>query len=156
MWIRALISIKMDRPINPDSHYISPGGYAVKTKNKLVDFDFEDYQGTIDANDPSILHCELKNFYSDNGGCDNKDFVFKILPYVTSIVDCFVYTGEPGKDPEINVEKLLSFTLISEYDDGFKAKSTEWLDIRIYPDEMQFKFTDKAIADYNDGLSRSR
>ena len=110
---RLYATIRFDRPINPDEHYISPGGYEMTFNGKTVKFDFTDYTGYVDSDDPCLLHTEQKN--PDYAGLDYDEFeglaalTSDDLHHLESIGEFFVYTGEEG-DPEIVPVALESIT----------------------------------------------
>lgn len=55
--IRQYLDVKFDRPIDKERDFISPGGYEIELKDgRTTRFDFLDYKGYIDQDDPSILH----------------------------------------------------------------------------------------------------
>lgn len=100
------MKLKFDRPIEKEKHYISPGGYAFRSGGKTYRFDFLNYEGNIDQEDPSILYAEVHHLnknYSD----DMSDFNADALE---AIEEFFVYTGEYG-DPEIHLKSVLSLTV---------------------------------------------
>lgn len=103
---RMVMDIKFDRPINPDRHYISPGGYTMKCKGQSYSFDFMDYESSVDKDDPTILHAEVyhldKDYSTDLSKFNSKK--------IESIEEFYIYTGE-GEDPEINPTEVLSLTL---------------------------------------------
>ena len=94
-------SVRFNRPVDPDNDCISPGGYALTMENesaekKQIEFDFYDYEGTIDKNDPHIVHLMQKNpdyeTYSDLNTVTEH-----MLRHVTDVSDWFIFTGEPGE-----------------------------------------------------------
>ena len=103
---RMVMDIKFDRPINPDRHYISPGGYTIKCKDKSYSFDFMDYEGNVDKDDPTILHAEVSHLDEDYSNDLSKFNSEKI----EETEESYIYTGE-GEDPEINPVEVLSLTL---------------------------------------------
>lgn len=104
--MRMYAKIKFDREITKE-HYIIPGGYAVKAKGKEYSFDFLDYEGYIDENDKSILHCYLKNI--DDSYSDTEELK-KHLHDIAEISEFFVYTGEDN-EPEIRPIQLLELVI---------------------------------------------
>lgn len=114
-------SVKFNRPIDPDNDCVSPGGYELVMQDedgtkKPVGFDFEYYEGSIDKNDPSIMHCMQKNpDYDCFEGLN--EVTAHMLKNVTDVVEWFIYTGEPGEveDPLIPVEVIdARFEIISD------------------------------------------
>ncbi len=106
-------SIKFNRPIDRKKDWISPGGYEIKVKDKSgniksISFDFEDYAGAIDEDDPTVTHCMQKN---PDYACfeDLKILNEYMLRNIVSIEEWFIFTGEPddvkdGEEPLIPVE----------------------------------------------------
>lgn len=100
---KMVISVKMDRPINPDVHYISPGGYELMFVNgESIAFDFSESYGKIDKADPSVIHFSL--FDLDTASFPESKILGKklLLFKVTKIVECYIYTGEDNEDAPIN------------------------------------------------------
>lgn len=146
----ALLDIKMDRPIDIDKHYISPGGYEVSLSNgQSILFDFRTYEGNVDEHDSSILHCTLTNLDTDSfrNACD----IFKFATHINKITECYVYTGDDDdEDAIINIEKLLSFEIIDT--DYYENKygnifSTDFIDVKkqLNIDELHLIFTQNLI-----------
>ena len=59
-------TIRFNRPIGKNKDYISPGGYEIVVKDndgndRPIQFDFEDYEGSIDEEDPCVLNVMQKN-----------------------------------------------------------------------------------------------
>lgn len=107
--IRAYGSIKMDRPIDVTKHYIIPGGYYVAdAKGNDYSFDFHQFTGNISTDDPSVLDIEMTTL--DIETFPEAEYLFDHLEDIVAFPECYVYTGE-DEDPEIRVEKVLSFTL---------------------------------------------
>ena len=85
----------MDRDIDKDKYYISPGGYTLNGK----DFDFFTFEGNIDDDDRNMLHVDV--YYFDDG-----EFEPIVKPDISGeFQEFFVYTGEYN-DPEINPVKI--------------------------------------------------
>lgn len=103
---RMVMDIKFDRPINPDRHYISPGGYIIKCKDKSYSFDFMDFEGNVDKDDPTILHAEVYHLDRD---CSNDMSKFNSKK-IENIEEFTIYTGEYD-DSEIFPLEILSLTI---------------------------------------------
>lgn len=113
-------SVKFNRPIDKEKDFISPGGYELKMKDKdgtekTVQFDFEDFEGGVNENDPCVLDCMQKN-PDYNTFPDLKTVTKHMLQNVTEVVEWFIYTGEPeDTDLLIPVEVTdASFVIIGE------------------------------------------
>lgn len=103
---RMVMDIKFDRKIDSNKHYISPGGHSFKCKGKTYSFDFMDYVGNVDKDDPTILHAEVDHLDKDYS-TDLSKFNSK---KIEAIEEFYIYTGEE-EDPEINPVEVLSLTL---------------------------------------------
>ena len=109
---RMYAGIRFDREIDAEKHYIIPGGYEMTFAGKAVQFDFEDYSGTIDKVDKTVLHTEQENLdisaFPEAASITPED-----IKNLEKINEFFVYTGEDG-DPEINPVELefLSFEFV--------------------------------------------
>lgn len=146
--MKAALDIKMDRPVEKGFHYITPGGYVIRSKDKLVSFDFDESSWDVDPEDPSILHCEMSKFSSEDAS--ERDFVGRILPEAAQLIDCFVYVGEKEEDPEIRLEKVLGFRIWARNETGaFRARSNGCVRILIDASDIEFVFTDEAIGSFN-------
>lgn len=104
---KMVLSLKMDRPINPDVHYISPGGYELMFVNgESIAFDFSESYSKVDKADPSIIHFSLFDLdtdsFPDADILADKMLLFKI----TKLVECYIYTGEKNEDSPINPLKI--------------------------------------------------
>ncbi len=112
---RLYASIKFDRPIDKEKHYISPGGYTMTFRDRTFRFDFEGYEGYIDEEDKSILHFKQINPDYDVFGESDYEGVLGLneitsddLKNLTAIDEFFIYTGE-SDEAEINPVKFLEF-----------------------------------------------
>lgn len=83
-------------------------------KTRSVQFDFEEYEGGIDDEDPCVLNCVQKN--PDFDSFEGLETVTKhMLKNVTKIVEWYIYTGEEGESDLKPVEILKpTFELISD------------------------------------------
>lgn len=107
--MRAYLSVKFDRPVDEDKHFISPGGYEVKTSSGMtIGFDFGETIGNIRKDDPTIVDFELR--YEDKESFSDMEKLLHSLPEVTQLTECYIFTGEHD-DPELNVEKILAFAI---------------------------------------------
>lgn len=121
----------MDRPIDKNIHYISPGGYKVTLKDaSTIAFDFCDSEGYIDELDPSIITFELHT--EDFDAFPDMTKLLANYDKIKSLSECYIHTGEYD-DPEINVEQIVSFVLTekkTEHKDNYiKPKPTNCIDI---------------------------
>ena len=124
MIFRMCADIKFNRPINAEKDYISPGGYEIKTNGKTVQFDFEDYEGSVSKEDARVLSSLQKN--PDFASFDDlKSLTEDDLRNISEIVDFYVYTGEDDESDLEPVEIInVSFSVLSD-------ASSEWKDIDV-------------------------
>lgn len=82
---------EFDRHVEPDKHYISPGGYSIKTSNgKEIRFDFYHYEGTrISDNAVAFECCNL-----DTETYHESEVLSKESVDGCKFVEFTVYTGE--------------------------------------------------------------
>jgi len=110
------ISILMDRPIDKDLHYISPGGFAFDFGGKVIEFDFVCYAGSINQENPRLVDFVMMDLdissFPDAKILNNKES----LEDIRGIDECFVYTGEYN-EPEIHPERInyIKFELDGEF-----------------------------------------
>ena len=117
--------IKFDRPIIGcckrrfrryyfrGEHVISIGGFEMTFDNgKTVRFDFLDFNGHIESDDPSVLNFELHGL--DVDAFPDSEFLKTFAGKVTAIKEFYVYTGE-AEDPEINPIKLKALFLYNDH-----------------------------------------
>lgn len=100
--------IKFNRPINKDTDYISIGSYEMKMAGKIISFDFENYEGYIDSDDPCILNTLQKNpDYEDFPDLD--EVTEEMLSNVEEIIEFNIYTGESGENDivPVSIEKIV-------------------------------------------------
>lgn len=152
--MRAYISIKMDRPIDKDRHYISPGGYEVKTADGTsIQFDFNESYGGINKEDPTVVDFELRD--EDTDCFPMMKDLLRLLPSVTELVECYIYTGEDG-EPEIRPEKIVGFAIEGWSPDVMeKPEDTEFVTCEVMgktdgePPIIMYSFTQKLIDTCN-------
>lgn len=114
-----ILVLQMDREIDKDKHYISPGGYEFKSSKseEPLQFDFFDYAGYIDSNDKTkiLFEAEALDEQTFPGIIDklNKSFCEDI----NEITEFYIYTGE-YEDPELNLSKIIDISLL--FTDGTK------------------------------------
>lgn len=120
--MNAELKLKMDRAVEQNKHYISPGGYEVTMNDgSKISFDFLTSQLQIDDIDPSIATIILS-------GLDTAEFPDAVKLYehcddIKKLSECFIYTGEPT-DPEINVAQILNF-MISDGNEDYNIELAE-------------------------------
>lgn len=107
--LRANLTIDMDRPIEKEKHYISPGGYEVVTDDGTsYAFDFHRVYGNIDTDVPNRIHFECCEI--DTETFPNANKLCHVLEHIIAFPEAYVYTGE-DEEPEIYVRAVQSFVL---------------------------------------------
>lgn len=101
------MDIRFNRKLT-EKDYVVPGGYEMVFNGRSVSFDFQDYCGTINRKDPTILHCEMRNpdFSAFDDFCS---ITATDLRNVSEIVDCYVFIGEECAT-ELSVAEILAIT----------------------------------------------
>lgn len=93
---RMYAKILFNRPLDKNKDYVSPGGYEMRMNGKTVAFDFCDYEGGIDPNNPSVVEFMQKNpdydTFEDLNALTEED-----LGRLEGIEEFYVYTGEDGE-----------------------------------------------------------
>jgi hypothetical protein len=154
--ICALVTVKMNKPIDRNSHYISPGGFEVQLPKETCQFDFMDSMGYIDKDDPSIITFDLR--HADYTAFpDMWNLAYKAVE-ITDINDCYVYIGE---NDDIEVEKLISFKLIIS-GDGERAMPVSNDNVKAWCMQYEksyridYEFSDSIIQRYNEASKSSK
>lgn len=109
-------TMKMDRAIDKDKHYISPGGYECNGKC----FDFNESAGYIDEEKPDHVRFELRD-YDDSLGEEDKETLVTPRDIKKGFEEFYVYTGEENA-PEINPVEVTDFEF--EFYDTVKDEYT--------------------------------
>lgn len=109
--IKMSFTLEMDRPIIRDKHYISPGGYSLRFSGlnglKEVQFDFNDYEGTI--RNEKYLDCIVWGL--DTVSFRNSTELVSLLRNRSyDWGEFFVYTGE-SEDAVINPIKAFNICI---------------------------------------------
>lgn len=108
--IKQFLDIKFNRPIDKDNDFISPGGYEIELKDgRTIRFDFLDYEGYIDPEDPSVLHIIHSNL-DVAVFPESKDLLNVKHDGVKRIIECYIYTGELD-ETRIRPVKILSWNV---------------------------------------------
>ena len=103
-----IFDMRMDRTIEKDKHYISPGGYEIKTNdNKIYSFDFWAYIGLISLKDNKNIHIEVREL--DEESYPNAALITPEMVNNGIFSEFFIYTGEDN-EAEIKAKKILSMT----------------------------------------------
>lgn len=158
--MRAYLSVKFDRPVDKDKHYISPGGYEVKTSGgETINFDFEHGFGAVRMDDPTIMDFEFRD--ADTFTFPAMEKLLQVLPEVTQMTECYIYTGEQD-EPEINVAKILEFSIEgSDPEIMNKPTDTDYVVSEIMgrvegePPIVLYTFTQKLLENVQPGHSNA-
>lgn len=114
-----VFTLQMDREIDKDKHFISPGGYEFKSNEseEPLQFDFYEYSGYTDSNDKTKILFETK-ILDDQSFPEITDKLTKsFCKNITEIIEFYIYTGE-DEDPELNLSKIIDMNLL--FTDGTK------------------------------------
>ena len=109
--MRMLFTAEFDRAVDPEKHYLSPGGYGVTIKDHdSILFDFIYHVGSVnDENDhlvDFIVSCLDDNFEND----EDEEYLENHIQDITGFVEFFMFTGEYD-DPEINFVGIKNLTI---------------------------------------------
>lgn len=111
MLCRIYAAVEFDREIDPDRHYIVPGGYeAVFDDGRALAFDFEDYEGGVSRENPKVLEWVQKNPDTDSFKDIEKFTCEDFEKHFDCFGEFFLYTGE-ADDPEITPVRPLYIAL---------------------------------------------
>ena len=101
------MDIRFNRKLTK-ADYVVPGGYEMVFGGRIISFDFIDYYGSIDDDDPTILHCEMEHpdfsAFEEFRNVSSDD-----LRNISEIVECYVYIGDEC-DPELKEVEILAIT----------------------------------------------
>jgi len=111
MKIEMELQVKFNRPVDLEKDYIVPGGYSMIMDGKEVEFDFSQCSSGISNDDPSVVIFSVSDMdYASFP--ELKELGLNDLKNISSIGECFVYTGEPGEsDLEVELIKSILFIL---------------------------------------------
>ena len=111
MKIEMELQVKFNRPVDLEKDYIVPGGYSMIMDGKEVEFDFSQCSSGISNDDPSVVIFSVSDMdYASFP--ELKELGLNNLKNISSIGECFVYTGEPGEsDLEVELIKSILFIL---------------------------------------------
>lgn len=101
------MDIRFNRKLTK-ADYVVPGGYEMVFGGRIISFDFMDYYGSIDDDDPTILHCEME--HPDFSAFEEfRNVSYEDLRNISEIVECYVYIGEEC-DPELKEIEIIAIT----------------------------------------------
>lgn len=102
-------TLEMDRPVNFEKHYISPGSYELEKDGRVCRIDFNGTE--ISKRSKKILNFHVKDFdeeYARDNDFKNEFDDYKDI-FNFHYTEFFIFTGEYN-DEEINVSKLINLT----------------------------------------------
>ena len=106
-----------DRKIDKNVHYISPGGFSIVTKGKMLDimydFDFLEYFGSVDDGDPTILH--VSHLGLDLASFQGAENITSEDIQKAEFSEFYVYTGEKDEE-EIHPKTVRNLSFIIDGD----------------------------------------
>ena len=101
------MDIRFNRKLTKDD-YVVPGGYEMVFGDRSIQFDFQNYNGSINEDNPTILHCEME--HPDFSSFEEfRSVSADDLRNISEIVECYVYIGDEC-DPELKEIEILAIT----------------------------------------------
>lgn len=110
MVIEMELQVKFNRPVDLEKDYIVPGGYSMIMDGKEIEFDFCQCSSGISNEDSSVVIFSVIGMDYDSFPALRK-LRIKDLKNISSIGECFVYTGEPGES-DLKVESIKNILFI--------------------------------------------
>ena len=167
MIIEMELQVKFNRPVDLEKDYIVPGGYSMIMDGKEVEFDFCYSSSGISNEDSSVVIFSVTGMDYDSFP-DLKKLGLKDLKNISSIRECFVYTGEPGES-DLKVESIKNILfilphnkpwvidvpkkLIKEFNETFreehKEKKQGMYEIKLTPPELKEKIMAQQLSFYS-------
>ena len=101
------MDIRFNRKLTK-ADYVVPGGYEMVFGDRRIQFDFQNYYGSINEDNPTILHCEME--HPDFSSFEEfRSVSADDLRNISEIVECYVYIGDEC-DPELKEIEILAVT----------------------------------------------
>ena len=101
------MDIRFNRKLTKND-YVVPGGYEMVFGDRSIQFDFQNYYGSINEDNPTILHCEME--HPDFSSFEEfRSVSADDLRNISEIVECYVYIGDEC-DPELKEIEILAIT----------------------------------------------
>ena len=101
------MDIRFNRKLTKND-YVVPGGYEMVFGDRSIQFDFQNYNGSINEDNPTILHCEME--HPDFSSFEKfRSVSADDLRNISEIVECYVYIGDEC-DPELKEIEILAIT----------------------------------------------
>ena len=166
MVIEMELQVKFNRPVDLEKDYIVPGGYSMIMDGKEVEFDFCQCSSGISNEDSSVVIFSVTGMDYDSFPTLRK-LRIKDLKNISSIRECFVYTGEPGES-DLKVESIKNILfilphnkpwvidvpkkLIKEFNKTLqeaKGKKQGMYEIKLFPPELKEKIMAQQLSFYS-------
>ena len=166
MVIEMELQVKFNRPVDLEKDYIVPGGYSMIMDGKEVEFDFCQCSSGISNEDSSVVIFSVTGMDYDSFPALRK-LRIKDLKNISSIRECFVYTGEPGES-DLKVESIKNILfilphnkpwvidvpkkLIKEFNKTLqetKGKKQGMYEIKLSPPELKEKIMAQQLSFYS-------
>ena len=166
MVIEMELQVKFNRPVDLEKDYIVPGGYSMIMDGKEVEFDFCQCSSGISNEDSSVVIFSVTGMDYDSFPTLRK-LRIKDLKNISSIRECFVYTGEPGES-DLKVESIKNILfilphnkpwvidvpkkLIKEFNKTLqeaKGKKQGMYEIKLSPPELKEKILAQQLSFYS-------
>ena len=101
------MDIRFNRKLTKND-YVVPGGYEMVFGDRNIQFDFQNYYGSINEDNPTILHCEME--HPDFSSFEEfRSVSADDLRNISEIVECYVYIGDECA-PELKEIEILAIT----------------------------------------------
>lgn len=144
----AEMTVRMDRSVDLDHHYISPGDFEVTANEKQYQFGFCLSNGYVHEEDPTIVSFTLEE--PDYAAFPDMAELKNNLNKITKFDDFYIFTGEE-EDPEINPVELLSFCIRSDNNvgDGISHNNVESSEYIRVIDNYEYEFLSPLLNDVN-------
>ena len=166
MVIEMELQVKFNRPVDLEKDYIVPGGYSMIMDGREVEFDFCQCSSGISNEDSSVVIFSVTGMDYDSFPALRK-LCIKDLKNISSIRECFVYTGEPGES-DLKVESIKNILfilphnkprvidvpkkLIKEFNKTLqeaKGKKQGMYEIKLSPPELKEKIMAQQLSFYS-------
>lgn len=166
MVIEMELQVKFNRLVDLEKDYIVPGGYSMIMDGKEVEFDFCQCSSGISNEDSSVVIFSVTGMDYDSFPALRK-LRIKDLKNISSIRECFVYTGEPGES-DLKVESIKNILfilphnkpwvidvpkkLIKEFNKTLqeaKGKKQGMYEIKLSPPELKEKIMAQQLSFYS-------
>lgn len=95
-----------------EEELIVPGGYEMIFNDKSIQFDFLNYIGNINNDDPTIFHCEVEHLDFKNFE-DVRNLTIDDLLHITEIIDYYIDINEEY-ETDLKPVEILSMTFWPE------------------------------------------